>query len=112
MGAHVEDISVPGWRISAEKVELMIRDLKSVLEEEYNGETLIIYHLFDNSTYLSCSADGTKQLPVKLSDGKYHIPGRVVYVDRIGFRELFTLVLPLLRAGMDHTKLLLTTIMR
>jgi hypothetical protein len=54
MGAHVVDISVPGWRISAENVELMIRDLKSVLDEEYNGETLIIYHLFDNSTYLSC----------------------------------------------------------
>jgi hypothetical protein len=112
MGAHVVDISVPGWRISAENVELMIRDLKSVLEEDYNGETLIIYHLFDNSTYLSCLADGTKQLPVKLGDGKYHIPGRVVYVDRTGFRELFTLVLPLLRAGMDHTKLLLTPIIR
>jgi hypothetical protein len=103
MGALVVDISVPRWRISAENVEIMIWDLKSVLDEEYNGETLIIYHLFDNSTYLSCAVDGTKQLPVKMSDGKYHIPSHVVYVDRSGFRELFTLALPLLRTGMDHS---------
>jgi hypothetical protein len=112
MGGHVVDISVPGWRLSAENVEQMIRDLHSVLEEEYSGETLILYHLFDNSTFLSCGADGTRQLPVKLSDGKFHIPGRLVYVDRQGFRELFTLALPLLRAGKDHTKLLLTPLIR
>jgi hypothetical protein len=35
-----------------------------------------------------------------------------VYVDRQGFRELFTLALPLLRAGKDHTKLLLTPLIR
>jgi hypothetical protein len=111
-GGHVVDISVPGWRLSAENVESMIRDLQSVLKEEYSGETLILYHLFDNSTYLSYGADGARQLPVKQSDGKYHIPGRLVYVDRQGFRELFTMALPLLRAGKDNTKLLLTPLIR
>jgi hypothetical protein len=48
----------------------------------------------------------------KLGDGKYHVPGRLVFVDRAGFRELFTITLPLLRAGKNHTKILLTPIMR
>jgi hypothetical protein len=111
-GAMVIDLSVPGWRATSESVATVISELSSVLEEEYNGETFVIYQLYDNSSYLACSPDGDRSLPVKLGDGRYHVPGRLVFVDRAGFRELFTITLPLLRAGKNHTKILLTPIMR
>jgi hypothetical protein len=112
MGATVIDLSVPGWRAENDTVSQMMAELGAVLDEEYSGETFIVYHLYDNSCYLACGADGERSLPVKLADNKYHVPGRLVYIDRAGFRDLFTTTLPLLRAGRDHTKILLTPIMR
>jgi hypothetical protein len=111
-GAMVIDLSVPGWRAASENVALAISELNSVLEEDYSGETFVIYQLYAISSYLVCSPDGERTLPVKLGDGKYHVPGRLVFVDRAGFRDLFTITLPLLRAGKNHTKILLTPIMR
>jgi hypothetical protein len=111
-GALVVDISVPGWRISAEAVEAMIGELNAILDEEYTGETYIIYQLFDNNTYLSCDAAGVRALPVKLEDNRYHVPCRLVFLDREGFKELFMLALPLLRAGRNNTKIMLSPLMR
>jgi hypothetical protein len=111
-GAMVIDLSVPGWKATSENVTLAISELSSVLEEEFSGETFVIHQLYDNSSYLACSPDGERTLPVKLSDGKYHVPGRLVFVDRVGFRELFTTTLPLLHAGKNHIKILLTPIMQ
>jgi hypothetical protein len=42
----------------------------------------------------------------------YHVPGRLVFASRDEFRGLFTTVLPLLRAGLDNTKVLLSPLMR
>jgi hypothetical protein len=111
-GALVVDIFVPGWRISAEAVEAMIGELSAILDEEYTGDTYIIYQLFDNNTYLSCDAAGARALPVKLEDNRYHVPGRLVFLDREGFKELFMIVLPLLRAGRNNTKIMLSPLMQ
>jgi hypothetical protein len=112
MGACIVDISVPGWRISAEAVESMKAELASVLQEEFSGETYVIYQLFDNSMFWSCDADGARSLPVKAGDNQYHILGRLVYIERAAMKELFMLALPLLRAGLNHTKVLLSPLMR
>jgi hypothetical protein len=112
LGATIVDISVPGWKISESSVEDMKGELSSVLGEEFSGETFIIYQLYDNSMYWSCDEDGHRSLPVKSGDNKYHIPGRVVFVEREKFKELFLLSLPLLRAGQNHTKILLSPLMR
>jgi hypothetical protein len=112
MGANIVDISVPGWKVTAEAVEAMRTELVSVLEEKYDGETIIIFQLFDNNMYLACDADGNRSMPVKMDDSLYHVPGRLVFIDRDSFKELFLLTLPLLRAGQHHTKILLTPLMR
>jgi hypothetical protein len=112
MGACIVDISVPGWRISADAVESMKAELASVLQEEFSGETYVIYQLFDNSMFWSCGADGERSLPVKAGDNQYHILGRLVYIERAAMKELFMLALPLLRAGLNHTKVLLSPLMR
>jgi hypothetical protein len=111
-GATVIDLSVPGWRITSSAVEEMSSNLSSVLAEEYSGETYIVYQLFDNSSFMACDSNGDRSLPVKLGDGKYHVPGRLVMVSRDEFRELFTSILPLLRAGLQHNKMLLTPLAR
>jgi hypothetical protein len=90
----------------------MVSQLKNVLHEEYNGETVIIYQLFNNSCYLSSDEEGNRCLPVKGRDNMYHVPGRLVFASRDEFRGLFTTVLPLLRAGLDNTKVLLSPLMR
>jgi hypothetical protein len=108
----VVDLSVPGWRATPDVVENMVTQLKSVLHEEYNGETVIIYQLFDNSCYMSCDEEGNRCLPIKGRDNVYHVPGRLVFASRDDFRGLFTTVLPLLRAGLDNTKVLLSPMMR
>jgi hypothetical protein len=112
MGASIVDISVPGWRVSADSVEALKAELSSVLSEDFNGETYIVYQLFDNSMYWQCDVDGTRSLPAKGDDNQYHIQGRLVYVERACFKELFMLALPLLRAGLNHTKVILSPLMR
>jgi hypothetical protein len=112
LGATVIDLSVPGWRATADAVEEMRGQLSTVLEENFNGETFLVYQLFDNSCYKSCNHNNERALPVKLFDNKYHIPGRLVFADKDEFREMFTITLPLLRAGLMHTKILLTPLMR
>jgi hypothetical protein len=110
-GALLVDLSVPGWRASATNVEEMAGQLSSVLSEEFSGETFVVYQLFDNSVYMACS-DGQRAAPCKGRDNKYHVAGRLELSTREEFRELFTTCLPLLRAGLMHTKILLTPLNR
>jgi hypothetical protein len=82
-GAEIADLSVPGWKISDENVESSISLLHEVLEEEWEGETVVLYELFDNSCYYSIGTDGSATLPTKSStDNRYHIIGALGMVDR------------------------------
>jgi hypothetical protein len=112
MDLNVVDLSVPGWRATSASVTSMCTQLSKVLNEDFDGETIVIYQLFDNSCYLACDAEGNRSLPVKGKDQLYHVPGRLVMADRDEFREMFTEALPLLRAGQDCVKVLLTPLMR
>jgi hypothetical protein len=89
----------------------MVLSLASVLAEEFDGETLVFYQLFDNSIFLA-REDDILNLPEKGADGRYHVVGRLEIADRDKFRSLFTEVLPLLRAGLDHHKFILSPLLR
>jgi hypothetical protein len=45
IGVKIIDISVPGWKVSAEAVEAMKAELEAVLSENFDGETIIVYQL-------------------------------------------------------------------
>jgi hypothetical protein len=112
-GAEVAEISVPGWKVSEMNVERACELLKEVLEEEWEDDTVIIYQLYDNSTFMYVGPDGTAGLPLKSTvDGKYHVPGAIGLVDRDAFKQLFSQAVPLLRAGGQHKKVLLSPQMR
>jgi hypothetical protein len=51
LGAMVVDLSIPAWRITSDTVSSQVQQLTSVLSEYYEGETYIIYQLFDNSFF-------------------------------------------------------------
>jgi hypothetical protein len=112
MELEVVDLSVPGWRASPASVATMSAELAKVMAENFDGETIIIYQLFDNLCYRACDSNGNKTLPVRGDDGKYHLPGKLVLVDREEFRDIFMDILSLLRAGADSVKILLTPLMR
>jgi hypothetical protein len=112
-GAEVADISVPGWRVSEANVEHACELLKEVLEEDWEDDTVIVYQLFDNSSFMYVGPDGTSGLPFKSTeDGKYHVPGAIGLIDRDDFKQIFSQAVPLLRAGGQHKKVLLSPLMR
>jgi hypothetical protein len=111
MGAIVVDLSIPGWKITSENVSSQVEQLSSVLAESFDGETYIVYHLFDNSVFLE-SNDDIHLLPEKGPDGRYHIKGKLTIADRDTIKKLFTEVLPLLRSGLDHKKFILSPLLR
>jgi hypothetical protein len=99
-GAEVADISVPGWRVSEANVEHACELLKEVLEEDWEDDTVIVYQLFDNSSFMYVGPDGTCGLPFKSTeDGKYHVPGAIGLIDRDDFKQIFSQAVPLLHAG-------------
>jgi hypothetical protein len=57
---------------------------------------VVIYHLFDNSVFYGQKPDGSKALPFRGGDGKYHIEGALKIVDRLALRDLFNMAVPLL----------------
>jgi hypothetical protein len=112
-GAEVADISVPGWTISEANVESSAALLREILDEKWEGDTVIMYQLFDNTTFYCVSADGSAVLPKKSrEDGKYHIVGALSLVDRDTFKQLFSVAVSLLRAGGQHKKVIITPLMR
>jgi hypothetical protein len=112
-GTEIADLSVLGWKISDDNVESSISLLREVVEEEWDGETIVLYELFDNSCYYSIGTDGSATLPTKSStDNRYHITGALGMVDRDTFKQLFSAVVPLLRAGGQHKKVILSPLMR
>jgi hypothetical protein len=110
-GCCVVDLSVPGWTIAEANVEKMTAELVSVLAEQFDGDTVVVYNIFDNSCYLSLEEDGSTSQPIKLG-GSYHIPGSLVMADRNAIKILFSKAIPLLRAGGECVKVLITPLMR
>jgi hypothetical protein len=111
MGAIVVDLSIPGWKITSDNVSSQVEQLTSVLAESFDGETYIVYHLFDNSVFFE-NNDDIHVLPEKGPDGRYHIKGKLTAADRDTIKKLFTEVLPLLRSSLDHKKFILSPLLR
>jgi hypothetical protein len=110
-GCCVVDLSVPGWTITDSNVEKTTAELAAVLAEEHSGQTVVVYNIFDNSCYQVLEADGSTALPTK-QGGRYHIPGEMVMADRNAIKGLFSKAIPLLRAGGECVKIIVTPLMR
>jgi hypothetical protein len=103
----VADLSTPGWKITEEAVDILIEQLQKVLKEEPDTTCILVLQAFDSSVYFGTGTNGEKVAAIK-AGGRYHIPGDMQCVDRDGFKELFNILTPLLRAGGECRKVILT----
>jgi hypothetical protein len=64
------------WRITRESCEALASTEASTVQQEEPGA--VILHLLDASYYYTKSPDGSRTLPKKMADGKYHVCGELV----------------------------------
>jgi uncharacterized membrane protein YgcG len=113
MGIDCVNLTTPGFRAHEDMIENSCHLLRDTLADPEDGvKTVIIYHLLDNNVFFETKPDGSRSLPEKSSDGKYHIVGRLEYADHNVIKGLVNAITPLLRAGGDMEKLILSPLPR
>jgi hypothetical protein len=110
LGIDTENLAVPGFRVSDKSIENIVELLSDTLTSS-DKRVVIVYHLYDNNVFLSCKDDGSRSLPVKI-DNTYHMEGRLVFADHHCMKHLVNLSVPVLRAGGDHEKIILSPLLR
>ncbi len=63
-------------------VEEKVRELKELVASTDEKRTTVVYQLYDNVSYMVKKADGTRSLPAKGRDGRYHVEGRLEIANR------------------------------
>jgi hypothetical protein len=104
----VTDISVRGWKLTEENVEEKVLELKEIVATVDEKRTTIVYQLFDNVSYYTKKPDGGRMLPSKGRDKKYHVEGRLDIANREEVKKMVSTAIPLLRAGGQCRKFILT----
>jgi hypothetical protein len=84
----VTDISVRGWRLTEAAVEEKVRVLKELVASADEKRTTVVYQLYDNVSYMVKKADGTRSLPAKGRDGRYHVEGRLEIAKREEIKKI------------------------
>jgi hypothetical protein len=104
----VVDISVREWKISDSSVEEKVKELTEIVSQSDEKRTTIVYQLFDNCSFYVKKEDGRRELPVRGADGKFHIDGKLEIATREDVKRMVSSAIPLLRAGGQCRKLVLT----
>jgi hypothetical protein len=105
---EVVDISVRGWRISEKAVEEKVKQLTEIVSQCDEKRTTTVYQLYNNCSFFAKKQDGTRSLPEKGSDGNYHVEGRLEIATRDEAKRMVSTSIPLLRAGGQCRKIILT----
>ncbi len=77
MCLEVMDISHRGWRLTEEAVEEKVRELTELFLTTDEKRTTVVYQLFDNVSCMVKKGDGSRFLPEKWQDGRYHVKGKL-----------------------------------
>jgi hypothetical protein len=104
-------INLTHSRISA----AAIADAADQLADEIaasEGKIVIVYMLYDNNIYFSASDDGSRSLPVRGVDSRYHVHGNLEVADHATVKLLVNTSTPLLRAGGENEKIVLSPLPR
>jgi hypothetical protein len=107
---EVMDISVRGWRLTEASVEEKSKELAEIVSSTDQVRTTVVYQLYDNTSYIYMvnRSDGTRGLPEKGPDGKYHVDGRLEVASREEAKRMVSTSIPLLRAVGQCRKVILT----
>ncbi len=106
------DLSDPSWRLSETDIENKKEELLNALEVPHDGPTLIVYQVLDNAVYVGRTRDGSRMPSRSPADGKFHVPGNLELLDGEQLKQTTAKLLPLLRAGGNHKKLIVAPMHR
>jgi hypothetical protein len=90
-------INLTHSRISAAAIAVAADQLADEIAAS-EGKIVIVYMLYDNNIYFSASDDGTRSLPVRGVDNRYHVHGNLEVADHATVKLLVNTITPLLRA--------------
>jgi hypothetical protein len=111
-GIEYVNLAMPGFRIREETIDTATIMLKETLQESHYRDVLI-FQLLDNNIFFEAREDGSRALPKKCDDdNKYHIVGKLEYADHSVVKTLVNGITPLLRAGGDREKIILSPLPR
>ncbi len=85
-----------------------MKELTEIVSQCDEKRTTIVYQLYDNSSFFAKKADGTRALPEKGLDGKFHVDGRLNIATRDEAKRMVRTSIPLLKAGGQCRKIILT----
>jgi uncharacterized membrane protein YgcG len=77
----------------------MTEELTSAIADLDDSRTVVLIQPFDNSIFYSCKAHGEKILTRKGKDGKFHVEGELKLISKEDMKEIFLLILPLIKAA-------------
>jgi hypothetical protein len=112
LGFDVVNLSTPGFRVTESNVENSAEMLEDALSDN-TVKSVVIYQLLDNNVFFETREDGSRSLPTKSQeDGCYHIRGKLDYADHGVIKSLINTATPLLRAGGESEKIILSPLPR
>jgi hypothetical protein len=109
---RIVDLTRPGWRITDQSVRDLATDVEDAMMDAEMDNSIMVFHLLDNNVYMVDKPGGEKCLPSKGQDGAYHIDGKLCVAGRDTVKELFCAVLPIIKAGGDCRKIILSPLSR
>ena len=98
------------WRATKKSVIDMAAHISKELESR--PYTAVIYHLLDNNIYFELGEDGSKSLPKKGPDGKYHVLGDLAIADKDGQYAILKLCEPLWEAAKGKSMVIISPMAR
>ena len=109
---HIVDLSDPSWVPSPDYIDCKVEELQEALNVPFEGNTMVVYQLLDSAVYRGRTRDGLSRPYRSPTDNKYHVDGKLEILEGEELKELIKSVIPLLRAGGHHKKVLVTPMQR
>ena len=68
-------VSTKHWKLQEEETDELSSEIAAVAATAWEGDTILIYHVYDNHVYFSSSAPGEKTKPRRVETGKSTFTG-------------------------------------
>jgi hypothetical protein len=112
LGIQHTVVQLPGYRITAAAIEAAAENLRDVIRTT-EGKAMVVYQIFDNNAFFCAGEDGSKTLPARgEDDSRYHVIGRLEVADHGVIKNLVNISTPLLRAGGEQEKVIISPLPR
>jgi hypothetical protein len=111
-GHEVSVVTLDGGCLSEETAENTPYQIEELVQEA-DPLTTVVYFMFDNNIYKYKKENGDIGPTIRIRGlSKYHVVGELCAIEREEFKVIFNICVPLLRAGGDLNKIVLSPLVR